>query len=84
MKVGVEEIPARLTTLKNKSFTVTPLSRGLTNANYRVDVEGASYVVRVPGAKTELLAVDRANEVYNTRAATKMDAPEFRDWLNVV
>jgi len=50
---------------------IRPLSGGLTNTNYRVEVDGTPYVVRLPGANTELLAEDRANEVHNTRAAAK-------------
>ena len=42
---------------------------GLTNHNYRVTVDGTPYFVRVPGPGGDLLAVDRANEVHNTRAA---------------
>jgi thiamine kinase-like enzyme len=44
---------------------------GLTNANYRVEVDGVPMFVRIPGAATELLAVDRANELHNTRAAAE-------------
>ena len=46
-----------------------PVSGGLTNRNYRVEVDGTPYFVRIPGPGTELLAVDRANELFNTRAA---------------
>ena len=35
------------------------------------EVDGTSYFVRVPGATTELLAVDRGNELFNTRAAAE-------------
>jgi thiamine kinase-like enzyme len=42
---------------------------GLTNRNYFVDVDADRYFVRIPGADTDLLAVDRENELYNTRAA---------------
>ena len=48
---------------------VSPLSGGLTNENYLVEANGARYVVRIPGQSTELLSIDRANEVHNTRAA---------------
>jgi thiamine kinase-like enzyme len=48
---------------------VSPLSGGLTNENYLVEAGGNRYVVRVPGRSTELLSIDRENEVYNTRAA---------------
>ena len=50
---------------------VRPIAAGLTNQNFRVLVDGTPYFVRVPGASTDLLAVDRANELYNTRAAAE-------------
>jgi thiamine kinase-like enzyme len=50
------------------------LAVGLTNANYRVEVDGRPFFVRIPGASTELLAVDRANELANTRAAAAAGA----------
>ena len=50
---------------------VSPLSGGLTNENYLVDVEGRLYVMRMPGQSTELLSIDRANEVHNTIAAAE-------------
>ncbi len=45
------------------------VSGGLTNENYLVTAGGIRYVVRIPGQSTELLAIDRANEVHNTVAA---------------
>jgi thiamine kinase-like enzyme len=36
-----------------------------------VTVDGTPYFVRIPGAATDLLAVDRANELHNTRAAAE-------------
>ena len=41
---------------------VVPLEGGITNRNYVVTVDGQRYVLRVPGADTELLGIDRANE----------------------
>jgi thiamine kinase-like enzyme len=41
----------------------------LTNENYLVEAGGQKYVMRIPGQSTELLSIDRANEVYNTKAA---------------
>jgi thiamine kinase-like enzyme len=49
---------------------VTPIPGGITNRNFRVDVDGASFVVRVPGADTELLGIDRQAE----RRAAEMAA----------
>jgi thiamine kinase-like enzyme len=48
---------------------VSQLSGGLTNENYLVETGGRRYVMRIPGQSTELLSIDRANEVYNTKAA---------------
>jgi thiamine kinase-like enzyme len=48
---------------------VTSLSGGLTNENYLVEAGGERYVMRIPGASTELLSIDRVNEVHNARAA---------------
>lgn len=48
---------------------VEAIPAGLTNHNYRVTVDGTRYFVRVPGPGGDLLAVDRGNEVHNTRAA---------------
>ncbi len=79
----IAQLLPRLTTFQNKTLTVTPISGGLTNTNYRVDADGVPYVVRIPGAKTELLAVDRANEVYNARAANEASiAPRVVEYLD--
>jgi thiamine kinase-like enzyme len=50
---------------------IEPIAAGLTNANFRVEVDGRPFFVRLPGASTDLLAVDRANELHNTRAAAE-------------
>jgi thiamine kinase-like enzyme len=50
---------------------ITPIAAGLTNKNYRVDVGDRTYFLRMPGSSTELLAIDRANELENTQAAAE-------------
>ena len=47
------------------------LGGGLTNRNYAVTIDRVRMFVRVPGADTGLLAVDRANELANTRSAAE-------------
>ena len=54
---------------KGRTVSITPLSGGLTNENYLVESEGQKCVMRLPGQSTELLSIDRANEVFNTKAA---------------
>lgn len=73
----IEEAISQISEWKGKEVHIYPLSGGLTNTNYRVEVDGRAYVMRLPGAKTELLAVDRANEIFNSRAAAEAGvAPE--------
>ncbi len=50
---------------------ITPIAAGLTNQNYRLDVGDGTFFYRRPGPATQLLAVDRANELFNTRAAAE-------------
>ena len=70
----IEEAVAKIEDWKGTKISIQPLSGGLTNTNYKVEVEGTPYFVRVPGASTELLAVDRDNEYYNTKAAAEAGA----------
>ena len=60
---------ARVSLWKGQDVKVSQLSGGLTNENYLVEAGGQKYVMRIPGQSTELLSIDRANEVYNTKAA---------------
>jgi thiamine kinase-like enzyme len=65
----IEEVAAKIPDWKNKNISITPLSGGLTNSNFKVVVDGIPYFVRVPGASTDLLAINRDNEVHNSKAA---------------
>jgi len=64
-----EEAARSVSLWKGRPVTISPLSGGLTNENYLVESEGNRYVMRLPGQSTELLSIDRENEVYNTKAA---------------
>ena len=67
----IEEAVSKIKDWEGKDISVQPLSGGLTNSNFCVTVDGTPYFVRVPGKSTELLAIDRKNEVHNSRAATE-------------
>ena len=56
---------------RGSEIRVEPIAAGLTNQNFRVEVDGVPHFVRLPGQSTDLLAVDRANELHNTRAAAE-------------
>src|SRR5256885_8015008 len=63
-----EDAVARISLWRGKDVKVTSLSGGLTNENYLVEAGGERYVMRIPGASTELLSIDRVSEVHNTGA----------------
>ncbi len=67
----IEEAVAKIEDWKGKDVSIQPLSGGLTNSNFCVTVAGKPYFVRVSGESTELLAIDRKNEVHNTRSAAE-------------
>ena len=50
---------------------VEPLTGGLTNTNWKVTSPSGCYVVRISGKDTNLLAIDRENELHNTVAAAE-------------
>ena len=45
-----------------KLASIVELGGGITNRNFKVDVEGESFVLRMGGAKTSLLGIDREVE----------------------
>ncbi len=71
MEPTIEEVIAAVPEWAGRRAVVTPIVGGLTNRNYVVSVDGQRAFVRIPGADTDLLAVDRANELHNSRAAAE-------------
>jgi thiamine kinase-like enzyme len=67
----IDEVVSKIEDWKGKSVSIHPLSGGLTNTNFKVEVDGVPFFVRIPGERTDLLAIDRNNEHYNTRAAAE-------------
>lgn len=71
MPIAIEKAIEEITAWQGLEKKIAPMSGGLTNTNYRIEVDSVPYFVRVPGESTELLAVDRDNEYYNTKAAAE-------------
>ena len=69
--MAIEDVVERIPGWAGREIRASPIEAGLTNQNFRVEVGGTPYFVRLPGASTDLLAVDRANELHNTRAAAE-------------
>jgi thiamine kinase-like enzyme len=71
MTPTIEQVIAAIPDWASRTVQADVIPAGLTNTNYRVVVDGTPMFVRIPGAATELLAVDRGNELHNTRAAAQ-------------
>jgi thiamine kinase-like enzyme len=68
--VQPEQIAARV--WPGRRTHVEPLGGGITNHNFKVDVDGESYVLRVGGKDTDLLGIDRRVEHGASQAAAAL------------
>ena len=66
---SIDQVIASIPDWVGRIVTAERVPAGLTNTNWRVVVDGVPYFVRIPGTDTDLLAVDRGNELFNTVAA---------------
>ncbi|HXS71985.1 MAG TPA: hypothetical protein VN839_10440, partial [Patescibacteria group bacterium] len=85
MTPTIEQVIAAIPAWVGREVDAEPIAAGLTNANWKVTVDGTPHFVRIPGAATDLLAVDRVNERHNTRAAAIAGVGpavlhEIQDW----
>ncbi len=78
MSLSLTEAIARVPMWRNaRDLKTSPLGGGITNQNFRVDVGGESFVLRIGGEDTELLGIDRQHEyAANVAAAGIGIAPE--------
>jgi len=78
MPLTLEETIARVPHWACSSeLKATPLEGGITNNNFRIDVGGESFVLRIAGAGTELLGINREYEFAANLIAGKLGiAPE--------
>jgi thiamine kinase-like enzyme len=68
--VQAEELAARI--WPGREVRLDPLGGGITNHNFRVDVDGERLVLRIAGADTELLGIDREAERAAAEAAAEV------------
>lgn len=67
-----DELRRHLPAWRQATLVIGELSGGITNRNYRVEVDGVPHVLRVAGQDTELLGIDRAAEALHTAAAAEL------------
>jgi thiamine kinase-like enzyme len=68
----IEALVTKVPGWAGHGVVLTPLHGGITNTNYVATVDGRRFVVRVPGERTELLGIDRANEAEAARRAADL------------
>jgi thiamine kinase-like enzyme len=78
MPIAVEDVIGRVPLFAGrKDLHISPLGGGITNQNYRIDIGDEAFVLRIAGANTDLLGIDRENEhLASTYAAELGIAPE--------
>src|SRR5436305_7022398 len=72
MEQRIELILEQIPGWSGSDVLVTPLVGGITNQNYRVDIGGETFVLRVGGKGTHLLGIDRGRERTCTAIAAQM------------
>ncbi len=72
MDQRIEHILEQIPGWSGKERVLSPLTGGITNQNYRVDIAGETFVLRVGGKGTRLLGIDRGREHTCTAIAAQM------------
>lgn len=70
MTLTIDQAIARVPQWANASgLKTSPLTGGITNENFRIEVNGDVFVLRIPGVDTELLGIVRSTECAVSQAA---------------
>ena len=79
--MDAEAIAARV--WPGRDLRIEPLGGGITNHNFKVDVDGEAFVLRIAGAGTQLLGIDRSAEHAAARVAADLGVgPEVVDFVD--
>lgn len=57
---------------QSDDYKITPLGGGITNKNFKIDINGDAFVLRIPGENTELLGINRQYEYAANSTAGKL------------
>ena len=76
--MNIQKILQRLPQFASReNLTITELTGGITNKNYKITVDGESFVLRMGGNETKYLGIDRSVEYECSRLAAQIGiAPE--------
>lgn len=62
MDAAIQKLIDLVPAWRGQNVSASPLSGGQTNRNYRIDVAGESFVLRIGGENAEWLGIDRESE----------------------
>ena len=75
IKTNIDEAIARVDDWKGKKVTYEPVAGGITNPNFKVNVEGTNYFLKIPGAGTDFINRDVCHAA-NVNAAESGAGPK--------
>jgi thiamine kinase-like enzyme len=80
---SLDDVIQQSALLRGRDITVSPLGGGSLNGVFLAEAEGERYVIRVPGAASDLLGTDRDVERANVEiAAGSRVAPRILEYLD--
>ena len=78
--MDAEALAARI--WPGREVRLEPLGGGITNHNFKVELDGEAFVLRIAGADTDLLGIDRSAEHAAAKAAARLGVgPEVVDFV---
>jgi thiamine kinase-like enzyme len=69
--MDITDVIRAIAAWRGQPIHTEPVAGGLTNRSFRVQAGDRTYFVSIPGERSELLAIPRADEIRNTMAAAE-------------
>ena len=69
--IDISDVIKTVAAWRGQPIHAEPVIGGLTNRSFRVQAGVRTYFVSIPGERSELLAIPRADEIHNTMAAAE-------------
>ena len=67
MKLTIDRLIKLIPEWKGKLIKVNPINRGITNINFKVNVDKRVFFLSIPDSDSELLNIDYRNKYYNNK-----------------
>ena len=67
MKLSIDRLIKLIPEWKGKLIKVNPINRGITNINFKINVDKRVFFLSMPDSNSELLNIDYRNKYYNNK-----------------